>query len=669
MSLRIPRFRARRFPVGWRAIGGAAVIWLAAACVPAAMAQTSSDAAGSYGSARGITTRTADENGVVRLRDTPAADGARRGAPVAGAPDDNATSPPPYVPGEFELFVNRLAHTGASAPRQAGSASREGRRGERDLRPRDSEGNALTILRFGAELVTASRGMPQDYAPQVPPDYLVSPGDELVLALWGSVDANLRLVVDRAGRVTIPRVGAVLVSGVRYADLHSVIQQQVAQVFKNFQLSVSLGQLRSIRIYVTGFAAQPGSYTVSSLSTIVNALMRTGGPSAAGSFRDIGLYRAGKLVTTFDLYDLLLRGDKSRDRVLQAEDVIQIGAVGPQVALIGSVNKPGIFELKNDETVGDVIRMAAGFSAVADTSRLAVERLVDRDNVRMTQMSLPANAGDRPGNGDVLRAFSLVETVLPMQRQNKRIKVEGEVAHPGEFILPPSSTLNDALRVAGGITPHAFLFGTEFNRESVRVTQQENYERALRDLETQFTQSATTQRVTNADEAAAQNSRSQATSRLIDRLRSVKPTGRIVLQMPVDARSLPDLALEDGDRLYIPPRPTTIGVFGSVVNSGSYIYAAGQSTGDYLRLAGGATRGADVGGTFVLRANGTALSARQKSGWFGMGGGLENLPAEPGDTVFVPEEIDKTTFLQNAKDWTQILYQFGIGIAAIHTLK
>jgi protein involved in polysaccharide export with SLBB domain len=112
-----------------------------------------------------------------------------------------------------------------------------------------------------------------------------------------------------------------------------------------------------------------------------------------------------------------------------------------------------------------------------------------------------------------------------------------------------------------------------------------------------------------------------------------------------------------------------VGVFGSVVNSGSYLFTPGQSTGDYLRLAGGATRGADVASTFVLRANGTALSARQRTGWFGMGGTLENLPTEPGDTLFVPEEIDKTTFLQNAKDWTQILYQFGIGIAAIHTLK
>ena len=605
--------------------------------------------------------RSSETSGVIRLRDpgqeaVPTGRRAQSGSEDV-APGAGAVLAPAYVPGEFELFVNRLNRT---EPRVQSSESR------RDGRP---EREPLSIRRFGAELVTNSRGPAQDYTPQVPPDYLVSPGDELVLSLWGAVDANLRLVVDRTGRISIPRVGAVMVSGVRYADLPTVIHQQVAQVFRNFQLSVALGQLRSIRIYVTGFTPRPGSYTVSSLSTIVNALMQTGGPSAAGSFRNIALYRSGKLIATFDLYDLLLRGDKSADRVLQAEDVIQIGPVGPQVALIGSVNKPAIFELKDGDTVGDVLRMAAGFSPVGDRTRLAVERLMDRDNVRITQITLPADAAMRPSSGDVLRAFSLVEATLPVQRQNKHVRIEGEVAHPGEYILPADSTINDALRTAGGLTQNAYLFGSEFNRESVRITQQENYERALRDLETEFTRATASQRVANADEAAAMASRNQATTRLVERLRAIKPTGRIVLQLTPEDRSLPDLALEDGDRLYVPPRPTTVGVFGSVVNGGSYLYASGRSAADYLRSAGGPTRGADTRSTFVLRANGTAVSARQSSGWFGLGGAIDGLTAEPGDTIFVPEEVDKTTFVQNAKDWTQILSQFGIGVAAIKSLS
>jgi len=150
---------------------------------------------------------------------------------------------------------------------------------------------------------------------------------------------------------------------------------------------------------------------------------------------------------------------------------------------------------------------------------------------------------------------------------------------------------------------------------------------------------------------------------LIERLRAVKPTGRVVLQLRPESSDLPELALEDGDRLYVPPRPTTVGVFGSVFNGGSYLYSGNRSIDDYLRLAGGPTRGADEGSVFVIRANGSVVSSPQGRGWLSSKRDLAAVKAEPGDTVFVPEEINKTTFVQDAKDWTQILYQFGLGLA------
>jgi polysaccharide biosynthesis/export protein len=145
----------------------------------------------------------------------------------------------------------------------------------------------------------------------------------------------------------------------------------------------------------------------------------------------------------------------------------------------------------------------------------------------------------------------------------------------------------------------------------------------------------------------------------------VRPSGRVVLQLEPEGRELPPLALEDGDRLLVPPRPTSIGVFGSVFNGGSYLFNPGRSLEDYLALAGGPKRGADERSTFVIRANGSVVSNQQKSGWFGSGSGLGGVRAEPGDTIFMPEELEKTNFTQAAKDWTQILYQFGLGIAGI----
>jgi protein involved in polysaccharide export with SLBB domain len=523
------------------------------------------------------------------------------------------------------------------------------------------------IRRFGAELVLQYQPASADASVPVPPDYLLSPGDEVVLTIWGSVDADLRLPVDRSGRINIPRVGAVLVAGVRHQDLPKVISERVERVFKNFQLSATVGALRGIRVFVTGFAAQPGMYQLNSLSTLSSALFRAGGPSASGSFRHIELRRGGKAVATFDLYDLLLKGERNADAGLQAGDVVHVHAVGTEVALIGSVNRPAVFELKPGETLTDVVRMAAGFSAVADRSRVSVERLSERSTGRVRELKLPADMGFLPERGDLIRAFSSVDALLPQQLQNKRVRIEGEVARPGDYVLPPGSTLQDALAAAGGLTNSAFVFGTDFSRVKVRQSQTENYERALRDLETDLARSTTVRAGATADEANAATSRAAGNNRLLERLRALQPSGRVVLQLEPDARELPALVLEDGDRIAIPSKPLTVGVFGSVFNAGSYLHSEGRAVRDYLRLAGGPTQGADETGVFVIRANGTVESRRQRgnTGWLQRDSGWESLAARPGDTIFVPEDLDRTTFVQAAKDWTQILYQFGLGIAGL----
>ncbi len=537
--------------------------------------------------------------------------------------------------------------------------------------PRTGEFEAFVgLTRFGADLVNELAAGAVDFSPLVPPEYIVQSGDELQVMLWGSIDADLRLTVDRSGRVAIPRVGSVMVAGVRLGELGDVLTRRVARTFKNFELSVSLGKLRGLRVYVTGFVERPGAYSVSGLSTVMNAVMRAGGPAASGSYRQIELRRGGKPVGSFDLYDLLLRGDRSGDRLLQPDDVIHVPPVGQQVALRGSVNKQAVFELKTSATVEDLIRMAGGFSPVADRTRVAIERLDARNAQRVDQLALPEQAGAPLADGDVIRVFSSVEAGLSVQRQNKRVRVEGEVMRPGEYVLPASSTLGDALRAAGGLTSSAYVFGASFHRESVRLAQQENFDRAVRDMETDLVRVSTTQRVTSTEEAANSTARASANARLIERLRSLRPNGRVVFQLSPEASTLPDISLEDGDRLIVPPKPTTVGVFGSVFNAASYLHDASRTINDYLRLAGGPTKGADEASTFIVRANGQVVSSRQQGGqsWFSRGNQIGALRAEPGDTVFVPEEFEKSTFIQTAKDWTQILYQFGIGLAGINTL-
>lgn len=566
----------------------------------------------------------------------------RHDDPSRGDRNENVVATP-YQPGEFEQYVQGLV-----------------------------DNKDVIIERFGARLLAGERAPVSDAetGALVPPDYVIGVGDELRITLWGTVEADLPLTVDRSGRVHLPRIGPVMVAGIRLADLNGVLEARVARVFKNFKLNVSVDRLRSMRVYVTGYAQRPGAYAVNGVTTLINAVLLSGGPNAAGSFRQVELRRPGSPAVSLDLYDLLIKGDRSSDRVLQPEDVIHFTAVGEQVGLIGSVNSPAVFELKPGESVSDLLSMGGGFAAIADRTRLLIERLSQRSEQRVVELALPQQGNQLPRAGDVVRAVSAITVAQPQQRQNKRVRIEGEVLRPGEYILPPGSTLAHAVAAAGGLTPGAFPFGSEFTRESVRLQQEQNFDRALRDLENELVRTASTQRATTAEEASLQTARQSSTGKLVERMRTVRPTGRIVLQLAPNASSLPSLALEDGDRLVIPSRPSTVGVFGSVFNAGSFVFGRGGALQEFLQQAGGPTRGADVSSTFVVRANGSVVSTRQTSGWLSNNAsGLTSVQAEPGDTIFVPEELNKSTFVQSARDWTQIFYQFGLGAAGLKALK
>src|SRR5215469_6667821 len=238
----------------------------------------------------------------------------------------------------------------------------------------NSLGKTLPI--YGAKLF---RNPPSTFAPlnlvPVTPDYVIGPGDELLIQAWGQVTLNGRFIVDRAGGIYIPQVGTMHVAGLKFAQIQDYLKSQMSRLFRNFDLNVNMGQLRSIQVFVVGQARRPGSYTISSLSTLTNGLFATGGPTPQGSMRHIQLKRSGNVIVDFDLYDLLAHGDKSKDVQLLPGDVIYIPPVGPQVAVAGSVNAPAIYELESSDstTVGEVLELAAGMTNVASEQTVRLE--------------------------------------------------------------------------------------------------------------------------------------------------------------------------------------------------------------------------------------------------------------------------------------------------------
>ena len=788
-------------------------------------------------------------------------------------------------------------------------------------------GQVLPI--FGANLFqnVPSTFAPLDNAP-VPPDYIIGPGDELRIRVWGQVNFQANVRVDRAGEIYIPvtQIGPVHVAGLPYSELQAHLREAIGRVYRNFELLADVGKIRAIQIYVAGQARRPGVYTVSSLSTLVDALFASGGPSVQGSLRDIQLRRGSDTVTQLDLYDFLVRGDKSKDVKLLSGDIIFIPPAGAQVAVIGSVRNPAIYELKPNQSLADLISDAGGASTVASDARISIERIVnhserhamevaydapglatkvaDGDLVRVfsmvpkynqtvtlrgnianpgrfawksgmrvsdlipdkeslltrnywwkrTQLGLPApefepsvgfsemrqpfdnqpvalrpfdnvrgygqqtnqlepglsqdqngygpqqnqygtqlpqsgtpsnqyglqtdqygtnpdqyqynnqygnqlqgqqpqlgmqqgqslTAQQRTANtslgaeqgelssrlprntqrteirldvpeidwdyaviqrldpatlktilvpfdlgklvlqhdtsqnlelqpGDVVSIFSEADIRVPISQQTKLIRLEGEFAHAGLYTVQPGETLRQLVERAGGLTSNAYLFGSEFTRESTRRAQQARLDEYIQNLDLRIQRSnlalAASGGVTGQDVSGGTNAQNSERE-LVTRLRQLRATGRIVLQFQAQSAGtsgLPDIPLEDGDRFVIPPVPASINIVGAVNDQNSFLYARDSRVGKYLQMAGGLTRDADRKRQFLIRANGEVVGYDAAKGVWG--NGFTNLPLYAGDTIVVPEKTFKPPLVREFIEWSQVFSQLALGSAAIAVLQ
>lgn len=536
-------------------------------------------------------------------------------------------------------------------------------------------GKSLPV--FGASLFN---DVPSTFAPfdgaQVNGDYVIGTGDELQVRGWGMVDIDVSVTVDRSGAVHIPRVGTVRVAGIKYRDLQDYLKKSVSRIYSNFELSASIAQTRAVQVYVVGHAVRPGTYTLSAMSTLVNALFTSGGPDSTGSMRNIQVKRGGETVTTFDLYDMLVKGDKSKDVTLRDGDVIFIPEVGPLVALTGNVKQPAIFEMRGDTTMAELVVWAGGFDSSAEGKKVIIEKNVDNTYKIVAEIDAGAQASASALAAvplkatDVIRMFAPGASPVQVAIPNEYVRVSGEVKQSGMFLIRKGETLRELVLRLGGPTENGFVFATQLKRDSVRQTQQKRLDEIVDRFEREL-DAAAAQRMRgtadkeNAELVGIELERQRATAR---RMRELKADGRISLELDSDraeAKHLPDIALQDGDTIVIPRKPGTVDVLGAVFQPASFAHRPYRTAKDYLLMAGGLTDNADKSEMYVIRADGTARSGASM-GWFsGMGGYKANL----GDTIVVPEKVDRRSWVQSLKEWTQIFYQFGLGAAGLKVLQ
>ena len=305
---------------------------------------------------------------------------------------------------------------------------------------------------FGYDLFD---GTPSTFAPAtdvpVPAEYVVGPGDTLEVQLIGNTKGRYALVVGRDGRINFPDLGPIAVSGRRFEQVREELEARVREQLIGTQASIGIGELRSIRVFVLGEAQVPGSYTVSGLSTVTNALFVSGGVKKIGSLRNIQLKRAGRTVTTLDLYDLLLHGDTSADVRLMPGDVIFVPPVGTTVGLGGEVRRPAIYELKTETSAAQLLQLGGGLTPEADPRVATVER-VDARRVRVTvnvDLTGAAGQGEILHSGDTLR----IPTIRPVLEDS--VSVSGFVHRPGEYQFKPGMRIADVIPSLDEMKPNA----------------------------------------------------------------------------------------------------------------------------------------------------------------------------------------------------------------------
>jgi polysaccharide biosynthesis/export protein len=324
------------------------------------------------------------------------------------------------------------------------------------------------LQQFGYDLFTR---VPTTFAPVVDvpvgPNYVIGPGDSLNILLWGGVQEAHQIEVDRNGAIALPRLGVVQVWGLTLDQLQRLLQQRFSEFYSDFRMAVTLGKLRTILVYVVGEVRQPGAYTVSSLSTIINALFASGGPTKNGSLRHIQLLRAGRQIHTLDLYHFLIQGDKSQDQPLQSGDTILVPLIGPIAGVAGNVKRPGIYEIEPGTTMRQLLELAGDVTTLGYLQRVQVERAVANErkvviDVDLTQARSKAATAtlwrSRIVDGDLVQVFAINTAI------SNSVLLEGHVLRPGRYELKSGMRLRDLIPSYEALLPEPYLDYTEIVR-------------------------------------------------------------------------------------------------------------------------------------------------------------------------------------------------------------
>ena len=523
------------------------------------------------------------------------------------------------------------------------------------------EGRRFGEAIFDREVSTFA---PTDDAP-VPANYVLGPGDELTVSLFGARNQQFTLSLSRDGTLNFPELGPIRLAGLTFERARQLIQTRVKQQLVGVDAVISMGSLRAINVFMAGEVKAPGAYSVSALTTITQALYASGGPTEIGTLRDIQVKRNGRVVKRFDLYELLALGDASNDMRLQSGDVLFVPLAGREVEIGGAVFRPGSYEVRDGESLKDVLGLSGGLRDEADTGNIILSRY-SKDEETNQVIDLAAVDIGKLEPSDILYApfapqyFDVKQRALKAQDTNRAfaVQISGEVQFPGTYYVRPGERLSDLIARSGGYTQEASLNGAIFTREAVRVQERAR----ARELAELVKQAVVGSYLTDEVNQIGQGSLNFITSEL----ENFEGLGRLVVDLPraLAGDQTADIELNEGDELILPKRSNSVFVYGEVRRPSSHKFESSRDLQDYLALAAGLSARADKKSIYLLKANGSVTTS--KAGWFSA---RKVANIEPGDTIIVPVNTQYRASLPFWRDVVSIVYQGAVAVAAIQGLN
>jgi len=469
-------------------------------------------------------------------------------------------------------------------------------------------------------------------------DFRLGFGDTVVVNLWGKLEAKYELSVQRDGTISIPSVGKVSVIGLTLKDAQKDAKRELDRKFTNVELSITLSDVRDIRIYVMGNVKNPGPYAVSPFSRIIDAVAKAGGPNEQGSLVDIRLLREEKKVVSFDAYQFFLNNDKSKNIRLMHGDTVYVSRAKNLIVVKGDVRYPGIYEAQHGARLKDIIELSGGMLSTKFKRRVLVLRINPQNQQKEVIKEFIFDMSQSWAKEDILLEDDdtvIVATVFSYtpvcDMMYKNVALKGEFIIPGSYLASKEDTLKSLIKKAGGIKEKGFPAGAIFIRQSLKK-KQKNFSDEIINAQKKVLlveEAHLLEMVLTQDEKLVRQGALDAKKKALKIMAAHVPKGRMIIDLNDLLKGEEDILLENGDIIYVPQIPDAILVVGAVYNPESILFQEEKTADYYLNMVGGARKFADKEDIYVIKANGQVRSVNTGYG-----------KIDRGDIIVVPEKVE-----------------------------